>query len=81
MGVDAGLVRVLVVDDDSVIQMQVAQDLEEKGYVPLCAGGGQEGVDVAVSERPDLIILDRRMPGMDGNQTLIHLKSKAPQIR
>lgn len=66
--------KVLIIDDDNVILMQVEQILENNDYVTICTNNGTAGLEKAVSEKPDVIILDRRMPEMDGNETLIQLK-------
>lgn len=67
--------RVLIIDDDEIITMQVERILEKNGYAAICAHHGREGLEKAAAEKPDLIILDRRMPEMDGNETLIELKA------
>lgn len=66
---------ILVVDDDPIITMQVEQLLLQHNYTVLTAQNGQEGFNTAQEEQPDLILLDRRMPEMDGNATLIQLKN------
>ena len=67
--------KVLVIDDDETILMQVEQVLEQNNYTPVCAKNGKEGLEKAETGQPDIIILDRRMPEMDGNETLIQLKA------
>ena len=57
---------VLVVDDDDAIRMGVAWALEYAGYDVLEAEHGQAALDQIAVNRPDLILLDLRMPGMDG---------------
>src|SRR5476651_1166296 len=58
--------KILVVDDDVPIREALTQLLTLEGYVVLTAGNGQEGLDILRSSRPDLILLDLRMPIMDG---------------
>ncbi len=67
--------KILIIDDDETISLQVERLLEKSGYIPICACNGKQGLEKAALEQPDLIILDRRMPEMDGNETLIHLKN------
>ncbi len=68
-------VKILVIDDDGTILMQVEQILKKNGYTPVCANDGEIGLEKAISEHPDAIILDRKMPKMDGNETLMQLKA------
>jgi CheY-like chemotaxis protein len=57
---------VLIVDDDDGIRMGVAWALEYAGYDVLEAEHGQAALDQIAVNRPDLILLDMRMPAMDG---------------
>jgi len=65
---------VLIVDDSSANREYLAHILEEDGYSTLLAMNGQDGITVAVQERPLLILLDVIMPGIDGFETLRRLK-------
>ena len=67
--------KILIIDDDETILMQVEKILTKNGYNPVCVNSGKEGLQKAFTEKPDVIILDRRMPEMDGNETLIELKA------
>lgn len=66
--------KILVIDDDEIMLMQVGEALRQGGYKFLSADNGADGASIAEAEQPDIIILDRRMPEVDGNQTLIMLK-------
>jgi DNA-binding response OmpR family regulator len=57
---------ILVVDDDPAIRKFVQINLEARGYSALTASNGEEAVIIAKAEKPDLVILDIMMPGMDG---------------
>jgi CheY-like chemotaxis protein len=57
---------VLVVDDDPSIRESVAEILELEGYAPVTAGNGQEALAAVAHSVPDLVLLDMRMPIMDG---------------
>ena len=59
-------VRVLVAEDDALIRMDLKEMLEEESYEVLEAGDGKTAVDLARAESPDLVILDIKMPVMDG---------------
>ena len=71
----AGTRRVLIVDDDELI-LEVAQMCLEAvgGWQVTTASSGQEGLDRAVSERPDAIVMDVMMPGMDGPTAAVALR-------
>lgn len=58
--------RVLIAEDDAIIRLDLREMLEEEGFEVLEAGDGAVAVALARSERPDLILLDVKMPVMDG---------------
>ena len=57
---------ILVVDDESSILTLLKFNLEQSGYNVVTAEDGRQGLDLALSEKPDLIVLDLMLPGMDG---------------
>ena len=61
-----GKIRVLVTDDEPRYVRAVQVNLEASGYEVFTARNGLEAVDIAATEEPDLIILDIRMPNLDG---------------
>jgi CheY-like chemotaxis protein len=67
--------RILIADDDPVILRLIQVNLELEGYEVLTANNGQEAVDMATAEHPDLVILDIMMPRLDGYQACEMLKS------
>ena len=67
--------RVLICDDDPVILRLLQVNLELEGYEVLLAHHGENALEVAHAEHPDLIILDIMMPRLDGYQTCERLKS------
>lgn len=71
---------ILVIDDEKDIRTSLTGILEDEGYHVLTAEGGAEGVEAALQELPDLILLDIWMPGMDGLETLEKLKLLLPQV-
>jgi DNA-binding response OmpR family regulator len=57
---------ILVIDDDDNLRDTVGLMLEQEGYRPLLAADGKTGYDWAISAKPDLILVDLRLPGMSG---------------
>lgn len=68
-------VRVLLVEDDPAIAASVARELAAAGFVVTPAGSGEDGLRLALSELPDVIVLDWMLPGIDGLETLRRLRS------
>ena len=66
--------KILVVDDEKEFVNTISARLEPMGYEIIPAYNGQEALDKATSEMPDLIILDIMMPGMDGLEVLHKLR-------
>lgn len=67
---------VLIVDDDREIVRGLSIRLNALGYQVFSASDGPSGLACASERRPDAILLDIRMPGMDGFEVLGHLKQK-----
>src|SRR5882757_2094885 len=67
--------RILVIDDEAAIRDSLRMTLEYEGYEFLGAATGQEGLAVAEREAPDLVLLDVKMPGIDGIEVLERLRN------
>jgi len=61
---------ILVVDDDEAIRTLLQEELEDEGYKILVATNAREALKIIEAEPLDLVILDIRMPGMDGLEAL-----------
>lgn len=68
--------KILVVDDEEEIVNNLRMALEMKGYETLSAYDGQEALDIARKEKPDLILLDIIMPRVNGYQVCRQLKKE-----
>ena len=66
--------KILVIDDDPIFRRLVEQVLIQKEYEVLKAGSGQEGLRLMFDHRPDLVLLDVVMPGIDGWQTCSRIR-------
>jgi len=71
------MTRVLVVDDDSVLQRTLRINLRARGHEVLLAGTGQEAVTTFLSQQPDLVILDLGLPDIDGIDVLRTLRQRS----
>ncbi len=69
--------KILVVDDEPQAVELVTALLEPAGYEVLRAYGGQEGIDLALAERPDLVVLDLMMPQVSGFDVVRTLKAES----
>ncbi|GAA3720958.1 response regulator transcription factor [Salinicoccus jeotgali] len=58
--------KILVVDDEPSIVTLIKFNLEKAGYIVITAEDGRQGLDLSLTEKPDLIVLDLMLPGMDG---------------
>ncbi len=68
--------KVLIVDDDDDIRLIAEISLRDVGgFEVLTAASGRDGIEMAIGEMPDLILLDMMMPGMDGLRVLAELRS------
>src|SRR5438552_13730088 len=67
--------RILVIDDEAGIRDSLRMTLEYEGYDYAAAATGQEGLALAERETPDLVLLDVKMPGMDGLEVLDRLRA------
>jgi CheY-like chemotaxis protein len=68
--------RLLLVEDNEMNRDMLSRRLQRKGYEILIAVDGQEGVDKARGEKPDLILLDMSLPVMDGWEAARLLKGE-----
>jgi CheY-like chemotaxis protein len=66
--------KILVIDDDPAVRAAFKLILED-GFLVREAESGLQGIEMALAERPDLIFLDLRMPGIDGVEVLRRLKA------
>lgn len=64
----------LIVEDEQPLVSALATKFEHEGYRVLTAGNGAEGLEIALAEHPDLILLDIIMPVMDGMTMLKRLR-------
>lgn len=73
--VSAGPEKILIVEDEEATRETWTEFFENTGYGVLQAGDGQTALDIARTERPSIILLDLRLPVLDGYQVCQRLKS------
>jgi DNA-binding response OmpR family regulator len=72
--------KILLVDDEESIHLLYRDELEEAGYEVHSAFSGDEALNTLEIIKPDLIILDINMPGINGIDTLRSMKEKHPSL-
>jgi DNA-binding response OmpR family regulator len=68
--------HILLVDDDALLRRSLVLNLEEAGYRASACASAEEALDLAMRDRPDLVLLDIGLPGMDGLDALHHFQSR-----
>ena len=71
---------VLVADDNEVAQRLCKRVLEKAGFPVLIAGDGLQAVDIALREKPEMILMDVAMPGIDGLEAMRRIKAEIPSM-
>jgi len=75
------LPRILLVDDEDQFRAALRRSLELRGFEVAEAGNGLRALELAREREPEVVILDERMPGMDGIETLTELKKIRPRAQ
>jgi len=68
---------ILVIEDEKDIRGLVEFNLAQAGFKVLTTGDGEQGLQLAIDHRPDLVVLDLMLPGMDGKEVCRRLKGSA----
>jgi DNA-binding NtrC family response regulator len=71
--------RILLIDDEPDIVRVLSMSLKADGYDVIPAHSGVEGIEIFEKERPDIVLTDIKMPGMDGIEVLKKIKSIDPR--
>ncbi len=72
--------HVLIVDDEKNIRRTFAMVLESEGFTVATAETGEEGLEMCVREKPDVVVLDVKLPGIDGIETLRRLRATEREL-
>jgi two-component system, cell cycle response regulator DivK len=69
------MTKVLLVEDNEMNRDMLSRRLTRRGFQVVCAVDGQQGIDLARSEKPDIILMDMSLPVMDGWEATRRIKS------
>lgn len=72
-------IEVLIVDDEELVTMVLNRELEDEGYRVTAANGGQEAINILAAKEFNLLILDIKMPKVDGFEVLRFVKDRWPK--
>lgn len=72
--------KILLVEDEEAIRKFVKINLEREGYEVYEAGSGEEGLEIAKSKLPEIVVLDVMLPGIDGFEVCKHLRDEFPDL-
>ena len=72
--------RVLVIEDEEAIVRYLERGLREEGHQVESASTGEDGIDLALSEDVDLVIIDIGLPGVDGHSVLSAIRNRKPEL-
>ncbi|MFZ0214465.1 MAG: response regulator transcription factor [Candidatus Dormiibacterota bacterium] len=79
-GRETGDVRILIVEDESPLAYIISRLLREEGFSAAIATDGPEGLELALRDRPDAIVLDLQLPGMDGLDVCRRLRAEGSVV-
>ncbi|MBI4584685.1 MAG: response regulator [Planctomycetes bacterium] len=72
--------KILIVDDNAVLCKLYARELAKEGYEARTVQNGQRALELVHEEKPDLVVLDIRMPGMDGVRVLDQIREEDSEL-
>jgi len=71
---------ILIVEDEHAVARGIQYALQQEGYEVAVARSGEEGLEIATRQAPDLVVLDVRLPGMDGFEVLRRLRAAGAKM-
>jgi len=66
--------KILIIEDDEFLRELIGQKLTREGYIIVEAEDGERGIEAVKKEKPDLVLLDLILPGVDGFEVLSQIK-------
>lgn len=73
-------VKILIVDDLQDMRSTLTKILRNEGYETVTANNGLNAIEIVRKEIPDVVVMDNKIPGMDGMETLKQMKEIAPTM-
>ena len=74
------MAKILVIEDERNLRLLYKQDFERDGYEVITAGDAPEGIKLVEAEHPDLVVMDIRLPGMDGLEAMGRVLDRHPRM-
>ncbi|MCL4536240.1 MAG: response regulator [Nitrospirae bacterium] len=71
--------RILVIDDEEIVRLSCKRTLVPEGYEVDTAASGKEGMELFEKSKYDLVLIDLKMPGIDGIEVLVNIKRQHPE--
>ena len=71
---------ILIVEDEHAVARGIQYALQQEGYNVGIARSGEEGLEIATREAPDLVVLDVRLPGIDGFEVLRRVRAAGAKM-
>jgi len=72
---------IIVIDDEDMVRINLADFLEDEGYLVAKAASGEEGLQLVNERKFDIAIVDMRLPGIDGNTFILEAHKLQPELR
>lgn len=73
-------IKILTIDDESLIRESITDYLEDSGFIVFQAENGRTGLEIYRKEKPDIVLVDLRMPEIDGLDVLTTISKETPEI-
>jgi len=73
-------IRLLLVDDEADFRQATSQGLSRRGFDMMEAASGEESLEIIKKVKPDIVLLDQKMPGLSGIETLQKIREKNPSL-
>ena len=67
--------KILIIEDDKFLRELISQKISKNGYIVIEAIDGEDGIEEFKKEKPDLVLLDLILPGIDGFEVLSQIRS------
>lgn len=78
---DTNPISVVVIDDDPAVHSSLVAFLEDEGFSVDFAGDGEKGLELIETKRPDVAIVDMRLPGISGEKVIKKASARYPTMR